>query len=94
MRMMVICLAVFLALSGCVSKYKTDTFTVVENPLNANGGFYVMLARDGSYGSRIYANSGRTTTQAIASALSVHADNVEVADQVGDLKKELKRAKS
>jgi hypothetical protein len=92
--MVVACVALAIGLAGCVSKYKTDTFAGPEDPLTPAGGFYVMLAPNGSYGARVYPNSGRTTTQAVAAALSIHAEKVEIADRIRGLKKALARAKT
>ncbi len=74
MRSIVAYLAIVIGLAGCVSKYKTDTFTGAEVQLSSEGGFYVMLAPHGTYGSKVYMNSGRETTQAVAAALSHHVE--------------------
>ena len=74
MRSIVVCLAIVIGLAGCVSKYKTDTFTGAEVQLSSEGGFYVMLTPHGTYGSKVYMNSGRETTQAVAAALSHHVE--------------------
>ncbi len=91
MRLAVICLAVGIGLAGCVSKYKTDSFTGPNEGLNPAEGFYVMLPRHATYGSKVYRNSGRETARVAAAALSVHAERVEVAERVGSLKKALAR---
>ena len=52
-RSIVVCLAIVIGLAGCVSKYKTDTFTGAEVQLSSEGGFYVMLAPHGTHGSKV-----------------------------------------
>ena len=76
----VILLALFM--TACVSKYKTDAFNAPIRPISASGSAYVMLARDGFYGSRTYPGSGRTVSQQLYNVISLRMGKVNVATRV------------
>lgn len=73
--------AAFLLLAACETKYGIEAFQAPSAPLTASGGFYVVMPKDGSYGRRAYANSGATTAQAVAKALSARGAKVIRGDR-------------
>jgi hypothetical protein len=79
-------------LSGCVSKYKTDAFEAPVQTLPADASAYVTLAKDGSYGSKYYPNSGSLVSSATNAAISLHLTRVQVATEVETIEEALSRA--
>ncbi len=68
-----VCLAV---LTGCVSKYRIDSYDAPSNHLSRQASFYVVLPTNGQYGETVYENSGREAAQAVSAALQAHVDKV------------------
>jgi hypothetical protein len=85
MRIVALTALLALGLSGCASKYKIDSLNSPSTHLSRDGGFYVMLARNGSYGVRVYKQSGYMTTQAVATALFAQNAKIVVAEKKEDL---------
>ena len=85
MRVIILTTLLILGLSGCSSKYRIDSLNAPSTQLARDGGFYVMLARNGSYGRRLYRRSGYMTTQAVATALFAQNAKAIVAEKVESL---------
>jgi hypothetical protein len=81
MRLVLLVSLLAFGLSGCASKYKTDSLYKPTAQLERSAGFYVILARDGSYGHRKYNNSGYMVTQEVAKALSTKNAETMVAEK-------------
>jgi len=79
-------------MTGCVSKYKTGVYEAPDQKLLANAAAYVMMANDGSYGSRQYSNSGYLLSSATNAAVSIHLIQVEQATRVETVEEALSRA--
>jgi len=83
-----------LILASCSSKYKTDNFQAPSQPLSSSRTAYVMMARDGYYGAKTYAGSGRTVSQNLHSAISVHLSKSELAQTTESLDQALAKARA
>jgi len=79
-------------MTGCASKYKTDAFEAPVEKLQTNGNAYVTMAKDGSYGSKQYSNSGYLLSIATNAAVSLHLKRVEQATQVESIEESLSSA--
>ena len=77
-------LALSISLAGCASKYRVDAYEAPSAHLDKQASFYVVLPADGHYGSTVYAGSGATAAQAVASALSVHVDKAVIGMTAGE----------
>tara|TARA_A100001037_G_C14941437_1_gene540739 strand:+ start:149 stop:679 length:531 start_codon:yes stop_codon:yes gene_type:complete len=73
-------------LIGCTSKYKIDAVEAPTESINTQSKFYILLARDGQYGSKIYQGSGQMTTNAVYSSLVTRGVEVEKATKVENKK--------
>lgn len=72
------------SLTGCVSKYRVDSYEAPSRHLDKEASFYVALPADGQYGGTVYAESGAATAQAVSSALLVHADTAVIGTTPGE----------
>ena len=79
------CALLLIFLTACVSKYKTDSFTPLAQPLSKSGSACVMLARDGAYGARTYPGSGHTVSRLLHNAILAHMSKAELATRVESL---------
>jgi len=76
--------ACLLALSGCVSKYRIDSYAAPNAHLDKNASFYVTLREGGQYDGTVYPNSAAATAQAPRTALLIHVDKVVVGTTKGE----------
>lgn len=72
------------ALSGCVSKYRVDSYEGPTAHIDKQASFYVTLPADGRYASKVYQGSGVATAQAISSALLVHVSKAMIGANPGE----------
>jgi len=77
-------LALSISLAGCASKYRVDAYEAPSAHLDKQASFYVVLPADGHYGSTVYAGSGATAAQVVASALLVHVDKAVIGTTAGE----------
>jgi hypothetical protein len=73
-----------LAVSGCSSKYRVDSYEKPVTELSRQEGFYVTLPADGSYDGQVYERSGTYAAQAVTDALLAHAQKVETGTVPGE----------
>lgn len=73
-----------LAVPGCSSKYRVDSYEKPVTELSRQEGFYVTLPADGSYDGQVYERSGTYTAQAVTNALLAHAQKVETGIVPGE----------
>jgi len=82
------------AVTGCSSKYRVDSYEKPVTELSRQEGFYVILPADGSYDGQVYERSGTYAAQAVTSALLTHAQKVETGTVPGeDLSSAIKHAR-
>ena len=86
--------AIALVLGGCVSKYRTDSYEPPVEQLSSTVSAYVMLAGDGTYGSKVYQGSGGTLSRETRSAISKHLNNVEIGSGREDRKEAFAKARA
>jgi len=72
------------ALWGCVSKYRVDTYAAPTTHISKDASFYVTLPEDGQYGGTAYPGSGAATAQAERAALLAHVDKVVIGTTKGE----------
>ncbi|CAG2151176.1 DUF4823 domain-containing protein [Cupriavidus plantarum] len=76
--------AMVVAITGCTASYKNvktgGTDLAAGGQLDSSAAVYIALPKDGAYGAKAYAGSGRTVASAIAQALSQKARRVDVAE--------------
>jgi hypothetical protein len=65
-----------IGLSGCVSKYQSETPEPLAAKLQPHASFYVMMPADGQYGMKSYGGSGMATAKSIVQALSTRTENI------------------
>ena len=83
-----------IALTGCVSKYRLDSYAAPTSRIDRSASFYVPLPADGRYSATTYAGSGTATAQAVSNALLVHVKNVVIGTTAGeDLESAIEQAK-
>ncbi len=82
------------ALTGCSSKYRTDSVQRPAERLDAKASAYVMSSNDGAYGGKTYAGSGRALSSATTAAFSKHMTRVDTADTTERLEDALAKAKA
>ncbi len=70
--------------AGCTASYKATQTDgqIAPKRLDPNGTIYVVLPKDGAYGSKDYGGSGRVVASTIAREFSKKAAAVEVGEQV------------
>ncbi|MDY0870880.1 DUF4823 domain-containing protein [Dongia rigui] len=82
-----------ISLTGCVSKYRLDSYEAPVSRLGKQSTFYVALPADGQYSGTTYPQSGAATAQVISSTLQVHVDKVVIGTTPAeDLTAALKQA--
>jgi hypothetical protein len=75
-----LCTSVLLA--GCRARYDVNSLSGTSaSRLDRAKPVYVAIPQDGAYGGRPYTGSGQRVAQAIASAFSMHASRVQIADR-------------
>lgn len=79
-------------MTGCVSKYKTDAYEAPVQKLSTTAGAYVTMAKNGSYGSKQYPNSGYLLSSATMAAVSLHLARVEQATTMETIEEALSSA--
>jgi hypothetical protein len=67
---------ILIAITGCTSKYRVDSYESPTDHLDKQASFYVVLPKDGQYEGQVYQGSGTSTASAVATALLVHVDKV------------------
>jgi hypothetical protein len=80
-------------LAACSSKYQVDAVQIPVAGLGVQSRFYVMLPRDGVYGSKTYVRSGQMTTTAVYQALVTRGAEAEQATKIEDEKTVIAEAK-
>ena len=93
-------------MTGCVSnvsKYdafieasldaKTGAYEAPAQKLLTNASAYVMMAKDGRYGSKNYPNSGYLLASATTAAVSFHLTRIEQAARVETIEEALSSAR-
>ena len=73
-----------IAITGCTSKYRVDSFEGPTARLDKQASFYVVLPKDGQYEEQVYQGSGASTASAVATALLVHVDKVVIGTVSGE----------
>src|SRR5262245_651603 len=73
-----------IALTGCSSKYRVDSYDSPATRLDKQASFYVVLPKDGQYEAQIYQGSGTSAASAVATALLVHVDKVITGTVAGE----------
>lgn len=83
---LIILLSLSVLFVGCA-----DTHNIIRNTpekqtkLSKDAGFYITISKDGTYGTSTYSNSGIMTARAILEALSLHASNIQIAEQYNSI---------
>jgi Domain of unknown function (DUF4823) len=77
-----IAIALLLFLAACSNKYRTDSFQPPAEALSRSKSAYIMLARDGNYGGKTYAASGRLVSQQLFGAVTPRLNKTEMATSV------------
>ena len=72
-------LVILVLVAGCTHKYKSDSFHPPTKQISTEGSAFILTAKDGSYGSKIYPGSGRMLTHATQVAVSRFLNHVEIA---------------
>ncbi len=89
-----IALVLAVSLTGCVSKYRLDSYEAPTSHISKDASFYVTLPADGQYSATTYAGSGSATAQAVSNALLVHVRKTVIGTSPGeDLEASLAQAK-
>ena len=86
-------LGVLIFLVGCSSNYVVQPIETPNKSLGGTSEVYVMVPKDGQYGTTVYFGSGQMTAQAIHAALTSKVKKVYVANAVEDLEDALQNAK-
>ena len=86
-------LGVLIFLVGCSSNYVVQPIETPNKSLGGDSEVYVMLPKDGQYGTTVYFGSGQMTVQAIHAALVSKVKKVYIANVSEDLEDALKNAK-
>jgi hypothetical protein len=73
-----------IAITGCSSKYRVDSYESPTTRLGKQASFYVALPTDGQYEERVYQGSGASTARAVATALLIHVDKVVTGTASGE----------
>jgi Domain of unknown function (DUF4823) len=73
-----------IAITGCTSKYRVDSYESPTTRLDEQASFYVVLPKDGQYEGQVYQGSGISTASAVATALLVHVDKVVTGTVSGE----------
>lgn len=73
-------LALLLALASCTSTYEQRELTAPSAVLDTTRKVVVALPADGRYSTTVYADSGRTTAQAVVDAFASHAASATTLD--------------
>jgi Domain of unknown function (DUF4823) len=73
-----------LAISGCSSKYRIDSFDKPTTRLSRESSFYVTWPADGSYDGKTYEQSGKYAADAAVAALQAHGQKAETASVQGE----------
>jgi hypothetical protein len=92
---LVVCaLALLALLGGCTSKHAVDSLNTPPTRLSRDASFYVVVPRDGQYGGKSYAGSGRHTVQAVVAALAAHVSKAVAGETPEDLSVAIKKAQN
>ena len=73
-----------IAITGCSSKYRVDSYDSPTARLDKQASFYVVLPKDGQYEEQTYQGSGASAASAVATALLVHVDKVVTGTVAGE----------
>jgi Domain of unknown function (DUF4823) len=71
--------------SGCVSTYKQEIMTPQSAKLQSGKSILIATPSNGSYESKEYADSGKSTALAIRSAFARHSNSITVSAECKDL---------
>src|SRR5262245_32346799 len=73
-----------IAITGCTSKYRVDSYESPTARLDKQASFYVVLPKDGQYEEKTYQGSGTATANAVTTALLTHVDKVVTGTASGE----------
>jgi hypothetical protein len=80
----IVAISAAVVLSGCVAKYRVDSYEGPAAHIDSKASFYVTLPADGRYASKVYPGSGIITAQAISTALLTHVEKSVIGTNAGE----------
>ena len=80
-RTLAILMIVTTLASGCVNKFKTDSYSPPTRAISSAAKVLILNSADGQYGGKPYANSGKMLTAQVEAAVSTHLSSATVAQE-------------